>query len=214
MVRNIEAQTPTLKSDTPFCRHCLRGAIAGGGVTVAVLSSCAESTEVRPATQRLFFSAFVLCICVFVSGLGFVVADAQAGTTLPLTPVSNKQGTRYRSWMVPADSGVIAAVAKADSSTPAYVSMPADGVSAGEFIELVAQVTEADATPVDAASVLFEWTSADGVTHQQNATTDTQGVARVRRWVSSRERGEKALVVVSVDTVRWRASRYCTFVPK
>lgn len=178
-------------------------------------SSCSTAHDgPLSAKQRLPLLAIVLVVCVCTLGLGLLVADARADTDYALVPVSEKVGTRYRGWLVPGDSEQISTAVGGDGVSLNGLTMPEDGIHAGEFVQISASVREPDSNPVAGACVVFEWKCADGSTQRHATTTNERGIASMNRWVSQRESGQEATVFVSVDTPDWSVSRYASFVPK
>jgi hypothetical protein len=192
----------------------LRGAVGQGEDAVQGFQDGRGTAFASPLTRRLLGWALVLCLGAGVVGLGAWAGDAYAGTTYPLLPVSETRTTRYRGWLAPADSGQLAATLRQATAASDGVTIPEGGIRAGEFVEMSARVRELNGRPVAGASVFFEWASEGGKVHRYSRTADDRGVAQVRRWVGARERGAKTVVIVSVDTQRWSANRYATFVPR
>ena len=58
-----------------------------------------------------------------------------------------------------------------------------------------------------------DWQDQRG-SHKLRATTDSQGVARVRRWIPASEYGRVTTIRVSVETPDWRAERWVWFIPR
>lgn len=96
---------------------------------------------------------------------------------------------------------------------PQLLTKHEENVQTGRPLEIIAFVHEPDGTPVRNASVLFEWRAASG-RYLMRDRTDYRGIARTRRWISTRERGYTNQIRVSVDTATWSAERYAWFVPK
>jgi hypothetical protein len=166
------------------------------------------------AAPRRAWALSIVCVAI-LAALVFATssgADPATGQD-PRTGVTVDSRTRYRGWMPHVDGEELLIAANSGEITPDMSAYLRPDVRCNEFIRLNARVRELDGRPTADAAVKFEWRSGDDVIHM-SASTDEQGNASVRRWVSGKHRGKPTVVVVTVDTASWSASRYAWFVPE